>query len=321
MFCVKPKNSDAHLLPVRQVNAIFLSKGVGVSTNALMLAIENQIPVVLIDGIDRPKGIIWTQAYGSIVTIRKKQALFAQHPRGFDWVRQQLLRKIAAQYGVLQEIRQSPLWQQADFANEYQKADRVINSVSEQLAAWSPPDNAADFEQQAPMLRGWEGNASRHYFRTIAHCLPTAFYFDKRSRHPAFDAFNALLNYLYGMLYVMVEMALVKAGIDPYMGILHADEYQKITMVYDCIEPYRPWADITAIELCQQNRINPDAFVEIEGEGVRLTTQKNIVVSAFLDFLNQKTMYNGRQMRRNLQIDLNAQLLATQMRNFDSTDT
>lgn len=57
---------------------------------------------------------------------------------------------------------------------------------------------------------------------------------------PAFDAFNSLLNYLYGMLYVMVEMALVKAGIDPYMGILHADEYQKITMVYDCIEPYRP---------------------------------------------------------------------------------
>jgi CRISPR-associated protein Cas1 len=49
--------------------------------------------------------------------------------------------------------------------------------------------------------------------------------FTSRQKRPAYDPFNVLLNYLYGMLYTAVHLSLLKSGLDPYMGILHADRY------------------------------------------------------------------------------------------------
>ena len=43
----------------------------------------------------------------------------------------------------------------------------------------------------APMLRGWEGQASRIYFSTINSFLPEQFRFENRTQHPALDVANA----------------------------------------------------------------------------------------------------------------------------------
>ena len=56
MFRVKPKNSDERLFAVRDVNAIFLTKGLSMTSDALMLAIRNAIPVLFIDSIGHPVG-------------------------------------------------------------------------------------------------------------------------------------------------------------------------------------------------------------------------------------------------------------------------
>jgi CRISPR-associated protein Cas1 len=90
----------------------------------------------------------------------------------------------------------------------------------------------------APTLRGWEGQASRIYFSTIVKYLPEEFQFEQRSQHPAMDVTNAFLNYGYGILYGKIEGALIKSGIDPYIGILHRDDYNRPVLVYDIIELY-----------------------------------------------------------------------------------
>ena len=51
MFRISYRREKVKLLAPRKVKAIFLTKGVGVSTNALHLAIEEGIPVILIDRI------------------------------------------------------------------------------------------------------------------------------------------------------------------------------------------------------------------------------------------------------------------------------
>ena len=50
------------------------------------------------------------------------------------------------------------------------------------------------------------------------------------------DVANALLNYGYGLLYGKVESGLIKAGIDPYICVLHRDEYNRPVLVYNIIE-------------------------------------------------------------------------------------
>mgnify|MGYP000282241421 CR=1 FL=1 len=97
MFFVKPKGAEGRTLPVREVKAIFLSKGVRVSTDALQLAIQEDIPVVLTDGLGRATGQVWSGQFGSISTIRKQQALFSMHMDGLQYVAGLLQRRAAMQ--------------------------------------------------------------------------------------------------------------------------------------------------------------------------------------------------------------------------------
>jgi hypothetical protein len=60
--------------------------------------------------------------------------------------------------------------------------------------------------------------------------------FESRSRQPAADAFNAMLNYSCGILYSLVEKACILAGLEPFVGFLHTDNYNKKSLVYDLIE-------------------------------------------------------------------------------------
>jgi len=64
---------------------------------------------------------------------------------------------------------------------------------------------AGDLDEQRGTLMGLEGSAGRAYFACLGQLVPEAYRFEGRSRHPARDAFNAMLNYSYGVLYSLVE--------------------------------------------------------------------------------------------------------------------
>ena len=82
-------------------------------------------------------------------------------------------------------------------------------------------------------IMGIEGSGGRIYFEAISFILPDRYKFEGRSRNPAKDEFNALLNYGYGILYSKVEKACIIAGLDPYVGIIHTDHYNKKSLVFD----------------------------------------------------------------------------------------
>ena len=55
--------------------------------------------------------------------------------------------------------------------------------------------------------------------------------------------------YAYGVLYGLVEKACIVAGLDPFVGFLHTDNYNKTSLVFHLIEPFRiktPGIDRTA---------------------------------------------------------------------------
>jgi len=83
------------------------------------------------------------------------------------------------------------------------------------------------FEENRQKIMGIEGTISRIYFESISKLMPEKYKFQGRSRNPAIDEFNCLLNYAYGVLYSRVERACIIAGLDPYIGFLHTDNYNK----------------------------------------------------------------------------------------------
>ncbi len=135
--------------------------------------------------------------------------------------------------------------------------------------------------------------------------LPPEYAFESRSRQPATDIFNALLNYAYGILYGKVEGSLIKAGLDPYAGIFHRDEYNRPALVFDVIEKYRVWMDYIVIQLCKQKALPADCFFTgPEGGGCRLEALgKRILIQSVNDYLSEIISLDGKERSRLTHID------------------
>jgi len=164
----------------------------------------------------------------------------------------------------------------------------------------------------APTLRGWEGVASKKYFTTLSTLLPEQYKFENRNRQPATDIFNAMLNYAYGILYGKVEGSLIKAGIDPYVGIFHRDDFNRPALVYDVIEKYRMWMDYVVMSLCMQEAIIEECYRidAVNGACMLEPLGKRILVQAVNDYLYEIILFNSKERSRLTHLELEMQQLA-----------
>ncbi len=317
MLAVRTRSGGTRLFAVRSVGTVLLTKGTALSADAALLAIEHDIPVLLIDANTHfPLATVSGARPGSIATIRKNQAVFARAAEGYAWVTTRIAQKIAQQRRHLLRLTETAA-APPGFDTAVQSADLLLASLEQEFAQWKAPAaglwGAAEMESAAGRFRGQEGTASRLYFQQLAACLDGRLEFSGRQKRPAYDPFNALLNYLYGMLYTSVHLAMLKSGLDPHLGILHADQYGGApTLVFDAIEPYRPWADEVAVQLVMGGSITETMFEpDAEARGLWLAPEgKTAVIGAMLEYLQTATPFDGRMVRRSVQIDLEVQKLA-----------
>ena len=135
----------------------------------------------------------------------------------------------------------------------------------------------------------------------------------KGSRNPAKDEFNTLLNYSYGVLYSRVEKACIIAGLDPYVGIIHTDHYNKKSLVFDLIENFRIWADETVINLFAARDVKQEHFDRLEN-GLTLNKEgKALLIEALSKFLDESVRYSGRNIKRGDVIQFECHKIANQL--------
>jgi CRISP-associated protein Cas1 len=82
MLQVKPKNNPPHCFATEDVEVVFLTEGVTATSDALMLALEKNIPVIFLNYLGQPVGQVWSGKFGSIATIRRNQMRFAEMTEG-----------------------------------------------------------------------------------------------------------------------------------------------------------------------------------------------------------------------------------------------
>lgn len=301
LFCIK-NHDGKKLIPPRDVKTISISRGARISSDAVLMAIENEIDVFFIDKTGMPQGRVWSNQYGSISTIRKKQLEFIYSKKSLEWVKELIIYKMDNQSALLLTLKNGD-----ERANRI--AQRAINAIADHRKKIQSLDGEV-ITDIAPSLRGWEGAATRRYFEAVSVYLPEEFQFKKRSQHPAADSFNALLNYGYGILYGKIEGALIKAGLDPYVGIFHRDDYNRPVLVFDIIERYRVWIDYVAIKLCQQRVFSEDCFLDKNGAVWLDGLGKRIYIQAVNDYLSEIITIKNKERSRQTHIDLYAQELA-----------
>ncbi|EIM72320.1 CRISPR-associated endonuclease Cas1, partial [Nitritalea halalkaliphila LW7] len=202
--------------PPDLVKSISIAKSARITSDAILLAIKHQIEVLFVNDLGNPEGRVWSVQYGSISTIRKAQINFLYSKQALPWVKELIYEKLDAQVALLLAFQPDPSESQ-QLHNHFKAA---INSIEEYKLKVQQVEGAF-ISDVAPTLRGWEGASGKRYFQAISQLMPTPYIFKGRDRQPARDPFNALLNYAYGILYGKVEGALIRAGIDPYVGIFH----------------------------------------------------------------------------------------------------
>ena len=286
-----------------KISSISISRGARLSSDAALLAIEHEIEVLFIDASGKPVGRVWSVKYGSISTIRRGQLAFTESTASIDWIKVLMCEKLDNQMALMLSVTSDEKPVKALIERNIQRIQNIRDKVAQA--------EAERLQDLLPPLRGWEGSASKYYFSALSACLPEALRFKTRTQHPATDVFNMLLNYAYGMLYGKVEGSLIRAGIDPYIGVMHRDEYNRPVLVYDVIERYRVWADWVVFGLAAQQVFTPDCYtVHSDGSYWLENNGKRILIQGFNDYLNEVIKINGVDRSRQVHIDLFAQSLA-----------
>lgn len=297
-------------IPADAIKSIQISRGAQITSDAVILAIEKEIEVMFMDRAGNPVGRIWSPRYGSISSIRKGQINFTFSNQSVGWIKDVIRQKIENQQAFL--LLMKSITTTTD--NEVQQAIGKLEDYRTKIAGIEGeviPDIAS-------VLRGWEGVASRIYFETLNGFVPEEYRFNGRSQHPALDVVNAFLNYGYGVLYGKIEGALIKAGIDPYVGVFHRDDYNRPVLVYDVIERYRVWVDYVVFNIiCQRivtddyYSVRPDGSYWLEGLGRR------VLIQSLNDYLEENIEIKGITRSRAYHIFLYAQELAQYFKKFE----
>src|SRR6266508_1213356 len=72
---------------------------------------------------------------------------------------------------------------------------------------------------------------------------------------------NAILNYLYAIAEVECRIACFAVGLDPALGVVHADQRARDSMALDLIEAIRPAVDVFALDLLRVQNVHPKRFL------------------------------------------------------------
>lgn len=121
-----------------------------------------------------------------------------------------------------------------------------------------------DRADRAPSLdsvRGVEGFAAKVYFGSFGVMLThEGFAWNGRNRRPPRDPVNAALSFGYTMLCNRVEHAVRRAGLDPYLGVLHETIRGAPALALDLAEEFRPVVDGLVLNLLNRRQLGPEDF-------------------------------------------------------------
>jgi CRISPR-associated protein Cas1 len=303
--CFLIKNEDkVYEISVKKVESIMITTSAYLSTDALKLAIENNIDVIFLDEFGDPYGRVWHSKLGSTVLIRRKQLEISAANEGLELAKGWVVKKIENQMDFLDRLKRP----REDKAEKLEESLRRLEDLTQRIAALT-----GTIDERRGTIMALEGAAGKVYFNALSYIMPERFKFDGRSRSPAKDEFNALLNYGYGVLYSLVEKACIIAGLDPYIGFLHTDNYNKKSLVFDLIEMFRIFAEETVVYLFSGRKVKVEHFDEVKGGFTLNKDGKALLIEALNKTFDETIRYKGRNIQKRNVVQFECHSIANRM--------
>jgi CRISP-associated protein Cas1 len=274
------------LIAPKKIESIIVTNDLLIDKKAVILAADTDVSVYFLDKMGQTKAVIRSTQFNNASVIRRSQVWMVDTNEGAEWVKGLILHKLE---GIETNLRYFAECLPSK-VNLVEKALLTLNACK----ASATELNGNTVKAIRDPLLGYEGSVARVYWEVLSECLPEELKFKGRSKHPALDPFNAALNYLYGILYTIVETSIFTVGMDPQLGIYHADQYQKPTLAFDLIEVFRQWPERFLFDFFRENGFER-SFFKFEAKEVRLDTRgKSVLIPLFVGFLSKRTTHLGK---------------------------
>jgi CRISPR-associated endonuclease Cas1 len=190
--------------------------------------------------------------------LRRAQALSAYSPAGVEIARYLLREKLGGELSVLSTLPNSEADrdQVKTSINTLETAslldELLVSEAQAALAYWSAWANVPVTFAKKDL-----GRVPDHW-RTFGHRGSPLTGSPRLATNPA----NAILNYLYALLEAETRIACFAVGLDPGIGILHADQWGRDSMALDIMEAVRPEVDGFVLELLKTRHFRAADFHE-----------------------------------------------------------
>jgi CRISPR-associated protein Cas1 len=304
-------------IPIHHLESICVFGPITITPPALDLCWEHGVAVNYLSEYGHLQARM-TGVADTSVTLRRAQFRAADVPAKCAGIARQIIA------GKIQNCRNSLLraareTEAADEQNRLTEAADALARQIQELSRWTPERlSGVDALDQ---LRGAEGMAAQTYFAVFALLLKQQredFSFASRSRRPPRDRINCLLSFLYALIRHDCIAALTTAGLDPFVGFLHAERPNRPALALDMMEEFRPWiADRLAVTLINRKQIGPEHFREREGGAVEFTDAGRKQVIQAYQTRKQETLQHpllDQQLRVGQMPFIQARVLARHLR-------
>jgi len=257
-FVVKPPDglpSTKH--PVREVDSLVIHGYAQVTTQALNLCADRNVPVHWLTTGGRHTASL-TATAGQVQRRLRQYRALADESNCLRFAKALAHAKIESQHRYL--LRAS----RGDEDVRQAMAPDLVPLRSALASINAAPDRDT--------LRGLEGSAAVGYFRGLARLIspsvPEPLHYTTRSRRPPLDRFNALLGYGYGLLHTAVMRAILASGLEPALGFFHTPRSAAYPLVLDLMELFRvPVWDMVQIGSLNRGQWDADAdFIVTKGK-------------------------------------------------------
>jgi CRISP-associated protein Cas1 len=240
-------------IPIPEVERILVLGNIQISSSALSVCLEHQIPVVFMTQGGEYKGHLWSSEFCDLPTEA------AQFGRRRDRSFQQAMARALLQ-GKLTNSRHLLLR-----LNRKRKIDGLsakIHRIDQHLAALTHTDDL-------DVMRGHEGSAARLYFEALGQLMTNpGFSLTGRNRRPPKDPVNSLLSFGYTLLFNNLLSLILAEGLNPYLGNLHRSDRKQMHLAFDLMEEWRsPIVDSLVMMLVNKKILRPTDFTFPNAEG------------------------------------------------------
>ena len=233
------QNKETRYYPLNRLCSVSVAKaGISVSSDLIKAFSDRGIKLFFLDFRGVAHSALLGESQHGVAAIRMAQMDFCKNGV-LPLAKKIIIAKIKNQRAVL------------NYMDKYHR-QTLLRSASEELLINA---GKAQYAKNFESLLGYEGASANVYFQALRQAGLFSSSFTKREGRGSMEINNSMLNLGYAVLSSYVLSAIVNAGLEPYLGILHRTRPGRMALVLDIMEEYRAWVvDRAVLKLRSQSK-------------------------------------------------------------------